>query len=253
MIKALAESAMVFENKEYLKSAGNAAKFILENFHMQDGGLFHSYRNGVPGIPGFLEDYAMMADGLFALYQASFDEGWLSQSETLINYCLDRFYDPDTGFFAFTSSSHADSEYQKFEIIDGVIPSSNSVMAHLLFKISRLTDHPQWDEITLKMLAKIEEQIMANGSIFAHWARLLVNQIKPFYEIVVTGDETHEKAAQLQSNYFLQAVFAAAKSKSDLPIFEGRISDGKTRIFVCRNKSCRLPVMNVEEVLALMK
>jgi hypothetical protein len=253
MIKALAESAMVFENKKYLKSAENAAKFILEKFRMQDGGLYHSYRNGQASIPGFLEDYALLADGLFALYQASFDEGWLSQSETLINYCLDRFYDPDTGFFAFTSSSHADSEYQKFEIIDGVIPSSNSVMAHLLFKISRLTDHPQWDEITLKMLAKIEEQIMANGSIFAHWARLLVNQIKPFYEIVVTGDETHEKAAQLQSNYFLQAVFAAAKSKSDLPIFEGRISDGKTRIFVCRNKSCRLPVMNVEEVLALMK
>jgi hypothetical protein len=253
MIKALAEAATVFENKEYLRKAENAAKFILEKFRMQDGGLFHSYRNGGSSIPGFLEDYAMMADGLLAFYQASFDEEWLKQSEALINYSLDHFLDPDTGFFSFTSSSHTDSEYQKMEIIDGVIPSSNSVMAHLLFRLSRLTDHPQWEEIALKMLAKMEEQVLANGSMFANWARLLVNQIKPFYEIVVTGDEAVEKAAQFQSNYFPQAVFAAARSKSTLPIFEGRISDGSTRIFVCRNKSCRLPVKTVEEALALME
>jgi hypothetical protein len=253
MIKALAEAAIVFENKEYLKKAENAAKFILENFRMQDGGLFHSYRDGIPGIPGFLEDHAMMADGLFALYQASFDEGWLSQSETLINYCVDRYYDPDTGFFAFTSSSHANSEYQKFEIIDGVIPSSNSVMAHLLFRHSRLLDCPHWEEIALKMLGKMEEQLLANGSMFAHWAHLLANQVKPYYEIVVTGEKAHEKAAQIQSDYLPQAVFAAARSNSTLPILEGRISDEKTRIFVCRNKSCQLPVASFEEALALME
>jgi hypothetical protein len=253
MIKALAEAAIVFENKEYLKKAENAAKFILENFRMQDGGLFHSYRDGIPGIPGFLEDHAMMADGLFALYQASFDEGWLSQSETLINYCVDRYYDPDTGFFAFTSSSHANSEYQKFEIIDGVIPSSNSVMARLLFRHSRLLDRPGWEEFALNMLGKMEEQVLANGSMFAHWARLLANQIKPYYEIVVTGNEAHEKAVQLQSIYLPQAVFAAARSNSTLPILEGRISDEKTRIFVCRNKSCQLPVASFEEALALME
>lgn len=253
MIKALAEAAIVFKNEEYLKTAEKAARFIMQNFRMKDGGLYHSYRKGVPGIPGFLEDYSMMVDGLLALYQASFDEEWLKQSEALINFSLDHFFDPDTGFFFFTSYSHADSEFKKMEIIDGVIPSSNSVMAHLLFKHSRLLDHPEWEDIALKMLAKMAEQVLVNGSVFAHWARLLVSQIKPFYEIVVTGEEAHEKAAQLQSIYFPQAVFAAARSKSMLPIFEGRISDGKTRIFVCRNKSCRLPVTTIEGALALME
>ena len=253
MIKALAEAAIIFENKDYLKMAETAARFILNNFRMQDGGIFHSYRDGKASIPGFLEDYALLADGLFALYQAGFDEEWLRKSEELIIYCLEHFYDPQTGFFSFTSSVHADSKYKKVEIIDGVIPSSNSVLAHLLFRHSRLLDHPDWEEIAMKMLGKMEEQILSNGSMFANWAKLLVNQIQPFYEIVATGDEAVEKAAQLQSNYLPQAVIAAARSKSALPIFEGRISDGKTRIFVCRNKSCQLPVITVEEALALMK
>jgi uncharacterized protein YyaL (SSP411 family) len=230
-----------------------AARFILENFRMKDGGMFHSYRGGHAGIPGFLEDYALMADGFFALYQANFDEGWLSQSEMLINYCMDRFYDPVTGFFSFTSSSHADSEYQKFEIIDGVIPSSNSIMAHLLFRHSRLSDRPHWEEIALKMLGKMEAQVLTNGSMFAHWARLLVHQIKPFYEIAVTGEDANDEAVKVQSMFLPQAVIAAARTRSVLPIFEGRFSDGKTRIFVCRNKSCKLPVTTFEKALTLMK
>jgi hypothetical protein len=107
--------------------------------------------------------------------------------------------------------------------------------------------------MALKMLGKMEEQLLANGSMFAHWARLLANQIKPFYEIAVTGEEAYERARQLQSVYLPQAIFAAAKSKSELPILEGRISDEKTRIFVCRNKSCQLPVASIEEALALME
>ncbi|MBM3137185.1 MAG: thioredoxin domain-containing protein, partial [Chloroflexi bacterium] len=253
MIKAMAEAAVVFQNKDYLTKAEKAAGFILENFQMKDGGLYHSYRGGKAGIPGFLEDYALMADGLFALYQADFNEEWLNKSEELIGYCFDHFYDPQTGFFSFTSSSHSDSQYKKVEIIDGVIPSSNSVMANTLFRHSRLLDHPEWEETALKMLAKMEEQVLANGSMFAHWARLLVHQIQPFYEVAVTGEEAHEKARQLQAIYLPQVVFAAAKSKSSLPIFESRLSKEDTRIFVCQKKSCRLPVDTVPEALALIK
>jgi uncharacterized protein YyaL (SSP411 family) len=39
------------------------------------------------------------------------------------------------------------------------------------------------------------------------------------------------------------AVFVGAKSRSNLALLEGRESeDGKTKIYVCRNKVCKLPV-----------
>lgn len=253
MIKALAEAATILENVDHLKRAETAARFILENLRMKDGGIFHSYRDGKANIPGFLEDYAMLADSLFALYQAGFDEKWLRSSEELINYSLEHFYDPQTGFFSFISSSHTDSQFTKVEIIDGVIPSSNSVMAHLLFKHSLLLDHSDWEETALMMLAKMEKQILANGSMFAHWARLLAYHIKPFYEVAVTGEDAHKKARELQAVYLPHAVFAAATARSALPLLEGRFSDESTRFFVCREKSCQLPVTKIEDALALMK
>jgi uncharacterized protein len=39
---------------------------------------------------------------------------------------------------------------------------------------------------------------------------------------------------------------------SDLPLLEGRFSPERTAIYVCRDRTCALPVHTVAEALALL-
>ena len=48
---------------------------------------------------GVLEDYAHLADGLLALYEATFDERWFTTARALMDRVLARFADPAGGFF----------------------------------------------------------------------------------------------------------------------------------------------------------
>jgi len=252
MIKALAEAATVFDRQDYLSGAEKAAEFIFTKITKPDGGLFHAWRNGQADIPGFLEDYALMADACFTLYQSTFDERWLRHSEALLRECLERFFVPELGVFSFTPQEENDLGISKTELIDGVIPSSNSVTAHLLFKLSHLLDHPDWEQVALDMLARMEDQIYDNGSMFAHWARLMLSQVKPFFEIAVTGKDALLLTWQMQKRYLPNAVFAASPQGSSLPIFQDRFSDSETLIYVCQNKACHLPVSKKDAALALI-
>jgi hypothetical protein len=253
MIKALAEAGTVFGRQDYLRMAEQAANFILANFMDSEGGLFHTYRNGQASIPGFLEDYASVADACFALYQSTFDERWLRHSEALVSICLKRFFIHKLGVFSFSTREANTLGISKTEIMDGVIPSSNSVIAHLLFKLSRLLDHSDWEGIALGMLARMEEQIYGNGSMFAHWARLMLFQVNPFFEIAVTGKDAGITAHQLQMRYLPNTIFAASHEPSALPILQDRFKTSETMVFVCENKACRLPVSTVEAALSLIE
>ena len=55
---------------------------------------------GRPGAAtGVLEDHAHLADGLLALYEATFDERWFVAARELADLILDHFADPAGGFF----------------------------------------------------------------------------------------------------------------------------------------------------------
>jgi uncharacterized protein len=97
-IGALAEAGATFGRPDLVDAARDAATFVLDA--MRDGDrLLHSYRAGRAQIPGFLEDYAFLADGLIALYEATFEIRWLSEATALAKLAVDLFADAQGGFF----------------------------------------------------------------------------------------------------------------------------------------------------------
>ncbi len=50
---------------------------------IKDGTLMRSWRQGQARVPGFLEDYAAIALGLFGLFAATGDVEWYQQAATL--------------------------------------------------------------------------------------------------------------------------------------------------------------------------
>ena len=56
-----------------------------------------TYREGEAKLPGFLEDYSFVADGLLALYESTFDQHWLDKAIALADGMIDLFWDEDAG------------------------------------------------------------------------------------------------------------------------------------------------------------
>jgi uncharacterized protein YyaL (SSP411 family) len=75
MLRSFALAARVTGREDYLEAAVKNATFILEKLK-EDGRIHRSYKDGRARFNGYLEDYAMVADGLVALYEATFETRW---------------------------------------------------------------------------------------------------------------------------------------------------------------------------------
>lgn len=251
-IKAMAQLSVMANDKRYLEAAVNAATIIHIKLTQPDGRLLHNYKKGVATINGFLEDYAGMADAALELFQITGDEVWIVYARKLAEYALQHFYDPADGMFWFTHSSSRDLVARKKELFDNVIPSSNSVMAMVLFKLAAIDGNRKYAAIAASMTRSLTNHIQNHPASFANWAIVYFYHLNSFYEVVVSADEPAAVADALyQDSYPAKMVFRV-NDESAVPIFHGRAPDGNLRIFVCSGQQCQAPVATAGEAKQLL-
>jgi uncharacterized protein YyaL (SSP411 family) len=253
MLKAYVEAYNVFGEEDFLKAALKNANFIVSTQIRKDGGLNHNYKNGISNLDGYLEDYSFTTEALIALYQATFDEKWLTQAQQLTDYAIAHFYDAETGFFFFTSTNAKGLIARKMELTDNVIPASNSSMAKSLFLLGELYDNKDYTKKSKQMLKNIEAQIAQYISGYSNWGILMLNNVKPFYELAISGKNAHEKRIAFNQHYLPNKLVVGSLNKSKLPLLEMKEVKGSTMIYVCYNKTCQLPVEEVNEALKQIK
>lgn len=249
-IKGLAESAGIFEEERYYKMAKRAASFLLGTLKSADGGLYRNFKNGKASIPGFLDDYAFLIEALLALYQYDFDENWLQEAKGFADYVVLHFTDPDTPMFFYTAETAAALIARKHEIMDNVVPASNSVMAQNLNLLGLLFDENSYTTRAEAMLAAVQPQLKTYGSAYSNWAIQLLNEVAGIYEIAITGTAVIQVQKAL-GNYYIPNKVILAGTKSTLPLLKDKQSI-ETKIYICQNKVCQLPVTTVDEALNLI-
>ncbi|MBG6234530.1 uncharacterized protein YyaL (SSP411 family) [Pedobacter sp. CAN_A7] len=249
-IKALAESAIVYKDPIYEAMAKKAADFILSAMRTPEGGLYRNYKSGKASIPGFLDDYAFFIEALMALYAVDFDEKWLHEAKTLTDYVLRDFVDTNTPMLFYTSSSNETLIARKHEIMDNVIPASNSVMAQNLQTLGLLFDEGIYLEKASAMLAVVKPQLKTYGSAYSNWAIQLLNEVHGLNEIAITGADHQAMVEAINDNYIPNKITIAG-TNSSLPLLKDKQSI-ETKIYICRNKVCQLPVSSVEEAIKLI-
>src|ERR1035437_2492342 len=99
MIRAMADAARIFDRDDYRTGAVQAASFVLAKLG-HDGRLLRSYKDGIAKLNAYLEDYTFLADGLLAVYRATFDPRWFAEARRLVESALTWFWDDAIkGFF----------------------------------------------------------------------------------------------------------------------------------------------------------
>ena len=246
-LKALTDAYRVFDEERFLQMALKNAHFILKNMRASDGALYRNFKAGKATITAFLDDYALLIEALIALYETTFDEQWLNQAKELTDHVVAHFYDEASGMFFYTSDSGETLIARKHEIMDNVIPSANSVMAHNLAKLGKLYQNKVYVELSAQMLRNVHPQIKNYGSAYSNWANLILNEVFGVYEIAITGQESLQKRQEIDKFHIPNKILLGG-SKGSLPLLQDKWGM-QTRIFVCHNNTCQLPVTAVAEAI----
>jgi uncharacterized protein len=136
MIRGLADAGRCLKNESYLKAADAAATFVLTNLR-RDGRLLRTHTAGEAKLNAYLEDYALLVDGLIALHQATGDERYLHEADALTAKQIELFRDDKNGGFFFTSADHEELIAKRKDASDGPLPSGNAVAARNLVYLAK--------------------------------------------------------------------------------------------------------------------
>ncbi|NQT92017.1 MAG: thioredoxin domain-containing protein, partial [Lentisphaerae bacterium] len=137
MISSFARGYEVLGERRFLDAATKAGRFLRLTL-VEGDELRHAYRGGRAGGPAFLDDYAAVANAFVDLYEATFDLEWLYAAEKLAATMVTLFGDEEGGFFM-TSERHDTLVARRKPLVDGSVPSGNSLAAIVLVRLSSLT------------------------------------------------------------------------------------------------------------------
>jgi uncharacterized protein YyaL (SSP411 family) len=253
MIKGYTDAYRAFGEEQYLKIAIKAASLLNERVKTPDHSLWRNYKNGVPTISGFLDDYAFTIDAFISLYQATFEEKWLYDSLRLIEYVISHFSDPDSNMFFYTQDTDPPLIARKHEITDNVTPSSNSVMAKNLFLLGIYFQNESFIEKARKMANDVRNEAVQGGPYYANWDILFAMLAETPYEVAISGKDIKKYRSEFDRHYLPGILISGSDTVSNLPILKNRLIPGQTTIYICREKTCGLPLTDVNEAIEKLK
>ncbi len=257
MLRAFALAASVTGREEYRRVAKKNAAFLLEKL-MLDGRLRRSYKDGQARFNGYLEDYACVADGLVALYEATFETRWLREAGALADAILDLFWEEAEGAFYDTAADHEELVTRPRDVYDNATPSGNSVAVDILLKLSVLLDREDYREKAEAVLENLSGGIARISGGFGRLLSALDFYLSTSYEVAIIGDReasgTKELLETVYSSYLPNKI-VAGRSEGDeeatrlVPLLADRpMRDGRATAYVCENYACQSPTTEAAEL-----
>ncbi len=251
MVKGLSDAFKASANEEYKNSAIQTLQFMLQKF-MQGNKLFRSFKNGEAKVNAFLDDYAFLIQALLSVYEITANEDYLAKAEELNKHCIQEFYDINSGMFYYTASSSENLVARKQEYYDSVIPSSNSVMLQNLKTLAVLTEQQSYEDMAEVMLYNMLGAMKRYPPSFSGWANYALLKTIGDAEIVITGLDAYTRYKEMANNYLPNTIISYSNISKENVLLRNRFVEGKTLIYVCKNKACLLPVESTLEAIQLV-
>ena len=250
MIAAFADAGAVMDRSDWIAAAEQAAHLLLRDVRDGHGRLKRSWKDGRALHNGVLEDYGNLAEGLFALYEATFEERWFLAARELMDSVLTHFADPSGGWFD-TADDHEALITRPKGLQDNAVPSGNAMAATVLLKLAALTGESRYAEAGEKALAQVTSYAHRYPTAFGQWLNALTFELSEPVEIAIAGDvsSAQELLAVVRSAYRPFSVTALGAEASLIPLLQDRPQrDGKATAYVCRGFACRAPTTHPQEL-----
>ncbi len=266
MLRSFAEAARYLkpvegggEPRPYLQVAMQNAEFLLGRLR-QDGRLLRSYKDGRARFNGYLEDYVFLADGLLALYEASFEPRWFQAARNLVDQAIVLFADERNGGFFDTGSDHEVLINRPKDIMDNATPSGNSVAMDVLLKLATFTGESTYRQQADDYLQSVADNVVRYPQFFGHVLGALDFALSASKEIAIVGslqrDDTRALLDVVNTRYLPNSVLACTDEETQseiVPLLVDRVAlGGQATAYVCQNFACQSPVTTAEDLAKLI-
>ena len=264
-IAAFADAAVALAASEpdaaarYRSAAERAADAIVGGLIAPDGSLGRSWKDGRAVGRGVLEDYTDLADGLLALYEATFDERWFEIARALMDRVLEHFADPAGGFFD-TADDHERLVTRPKDVQDNAVPSGNAMAARVLLRLAAWTGVGTYRDAAEAAMRTVVPYVVRYATGFAQWLSAMDLAVAPAIEVAIVGapDDAATAAllAEVRRGYRPNQVVSVAAdvAASVVPLLTDRVAlDGRPTAYVCRGFVCRLPVTETTALAAQLE
>ncbi len=259
MLRSFAFAARVLGREDYRMVAEKNAAFLLEKLR-HDGRLRRSYKDGRARFNGYLEDYAMVSDGLVALYEATFDTRWLSAADALCDAMFELFWDAQSGTFYDTPADHEKLVTRPRDIYDNATPSGTSVAVDVLLKLALLLDRNDYHQRAEAVLENLSGGMEKLPGAFGRLLSALDFHLSQPREVVLVGEpEATDTRKLLETVYarYLPNKVVAGRAEDDeesvglVPLLADRPTrGGHATAYVCEGYACQSPTTEPEELAA---
>jgi uncharacterized protein YyaL (SSP411 family) len=254
MISAFLSGYRITDNTKYLDIAKKSIDFFQSNFE-KNHILHRTFKNGQPKLNGYLDDYAYMANASIDMFENTSDSKYLLFATDLADYLITHFWDdPSNGFF-FTADNHEKLIIRPKNNYDLSMPSGNSVAAYMLLKLYHITQNKQFLEIPKKILESKAIAAAENPFAFGYLLNVLYLYYQKPTEITIINNKDSELVSSLRKKFLPESIMVMVKNEKDLtalskyPFFSGKeFQQTETKVFVCKNFSCSLPLSNLSEI-----
>ena len=260
MLRAFANAAAILGDPSFMETAQRNAEYLLSTL-CHEGRLLRTARDGKAKLNGYLEDYAFLADGLLALYEAGGGSRWLEEAQKLVEALITHFSDPAGGPFYSTSDDHEQLISRPRDLYDNATPSGNSVAAEVLLRLAVHTGEEHYHLRAIQAMAPLGEAMASHPLAFGRLLCAADFAIDVPRELVIIGEPSsvdtqallHTATVRFDPNLVTAIATSTEAEQSRGPLLLDRVQrENHATAYLCERYTCQAPVTTPEALKALL-
>ena len=244
-VHGFAQGSVALERPDLAAVAAQTARFLLDKLVVR-GRLHRAFSNGRARHLGALEDHANLVAALLALYDATFDEQWLTEATRLAEQTVHLFMTRDGGFFA-TGRDAPKLIARSRDLDDHPTPSGNSQIASALLRLSRLTGERRYEQVALRALAAVSAAAVraphGYGAALTAIDLATAPDRRQIAIVAANRDDARELVRTARRWSPFATIVVGDGTASTLALLQDRPAVANmATAYVCTNESCSAPV-----------
>ena len=258
MISAFVKGYRVTDEPDFIVAAEKCINFI-ETRLTKDRQLLHTYKDGQSKLMAYLDDYAYFTSALLDFFETRPLKKYLDLAVYYANYLLEHFWDDTSKNFFFTADNHEKLIIRTKNIYDLSLPSGNSVAAAAMLRLYHITGEKKYLDVSIKVMESLAMMAAENPFGFGQLLIAMYSYLIKPLEITVINSSNEEIKNYLAKKFIPEAIMILISKKQELEnlnqlkFFAGKeYDDNKTKVYVCRDFTCSLPLETIYEIEKLV-
>lgn len=247
-ILGLIEAYKTFGEERYLYAARQAVHALLptdttdlQRIHKEDRWYGEA----------FAEDYAAFTLALIHLYTVTGNDTYLLRAYEFMEKSLELFYDPKEQVFCFTARTLRVYPIRRKDIFDTSTPSSNSLFAEALWRLSKYFQRQDYEEKVQIILSRLRKQMAENPTLATYFLQVALLEERAALAVFYRGADI----LPLWSRYepVIGWVGYLSQGETSIPALSSYAQASEGSWFVCTYGACLPPVSRIEDLWGIVE